>query len=168
MFVDSIEWSTLILETIEIDNDLYEQWTLKTWLGMDNGHRRCLVNGHWRICWTLMMPIRVYPLLFQIPTLDTYPEFLIEQCSRVSVPVSNCWCPNIELRYLVYGYSCYSAPRQWVIAIVVKYFCCTEATHWHFLILHKNFSFLVLAFRGIFKQIWGLISTWYCFGIALI
>ena len=101
---DSIEWSTLELEMVDIDNN------------MDNGHRRCLVDEYWRICWILMMPIRVYLLLFQIPTPDTYPEFLIEQCPRVSVPVSNCWCPNIELRYLVYYY--YTALRQWVIAIV--------------------------------------------------
>ena len=106
-------------------NGSYRQWFIWTMdieemVGMDNGHRRCLVNGHWRICWLLMMPIRVYPLLFQIPTLDTYPEFLIEQCPRVSIPASNCGCPNIELRYLVYYYSYYyySASRQWVIAIV--------------------------------------------------
>ena len=99
----------------------YWKWLRSTMVNMDNGHRRCLVNGHWRICWMLIIPIRVYPLLFQIPTPDTYPEFLIEQCSRVSVPVSNCWCPNIELRYLVYDYCSYyyySAPRQWVIAII--------------------------------------------------
>ena len=101
MFVDSIEWSTLMLEMV-----------ISTII--------CLDNGHWRICWILMMPIRVYPLLFQIPTLDTYPEFLIEQCSRVPIPDSNCYCSNIELRYLVYCYSCYyyTAPRQWVIMIV--------------------------------------------------
>ena len=29
---DSIEWSTLILEMIDIDNNLFGQWTLKTWL----------------------------------------------------------------------------------------------------------------------------------------
>ena len=48
MFVDSIERSTLLLETIEIDNDLYEQWTskmfdqwtLKNMLNIDNTYTR--------------------------------------------------------------------------------------------------------------------------------
>jgi len=100
-------WSTLILEMVDIDNNLYGQWTLKTWVGMDNGHRRYLVNGRWRIYWTLMMYIHVYPLLFLIPTFETSPQFLIEQCSEVPVPVSNCRCLNIGPRYLACSYYCY-------------------------------------------------------------
>jgi len=115
-------WSTLVLEMVDIDNNLYGQWTLKTWVGMDNGHRRYLVNGRWRIYWIRMMSIHVYPLLFLIPTLflrswlATSPEFLIEQCSEVLVPDSNCWCSIVGPRYLACYY--YTAPQQSVIAIV--------------------------------------------------
>ena len=119
-------WQHWIIN-FEIGNGWYRQqviWSMdiEDMVNMSNGHRRCLVNGHWRICWILVMLIRVYPLLFQIPTLDTYPEFLIEQWFEVSIPDSNCYCSNIELRYLVYYcytfYYYYTAPRQWVIAIV--------------------------------------------------
>jgi len=48
-------WSTLVLEMVNVNNNLYGQWTLKTWLGMDNGHRRCLVNG-----WCLYAYIHYY------------------------------------------------------------------------------------------------------------
>jgi len=117
-------WSTLVLEMVDIDNDLYGQWTLKTWVGMDNGHRRYLVNEHWRIYWILMMSIHIYLLLFLIPTLflrswlETSPEFLIEQCSEVPVLDSNCWCSNVGPRHLAYCCCYYTAPQQSVIAIV--------------------------------------------------
>ena len=50
---------------------MFGQWTLKNMLNVDNTYTRIstiVPDAH----------------------LDTYPEFLIEQCSRVSVPVSNC------------------------------------------------------------------------------
>jgi len=114
-------WSTLILEMVDIDNNLYGQWTLKTWLGMDNGHRRCLVNGHWRIYWILMMPIYVYPLLFLIPTLTLTQSSYLNSGSKFQFLTVIAVVQNIGLRYLVYCYYTYyyyTAPRQWVIAIV--------------------------------------------------
>ena len=68
---DSIGWSTLILEMVDIDNKLYGQWTLKNILNIDDAHTRI----------STIVPDT---------NLDTYPEFLFEQCSKVSVPVSNC------------------------------------------------------------------------------
>ena len=87
---------------IDIDDNLYGQWTLKTWLGMDNGHRRCFGQ------WTLKNMLNIDDTYTRISTIvpdasfDTSPEFLFEQCSRVPVPDSNYYCSNIELRYLVY------------------------------------------------------------------
>ena len=95
---------------INIDNNLYGQWTLKTWLGMDNGHRRCCGQ------WTLKNILNIGDAYTRISTivpdahLDTYPEFLIEQWFEVPIPDNNCYCSNIELRYLVYYY--YTALRQ--------------------------------------------------------
>ena len=48
MFVDSIEWSTLVLEMVNIDNKLYGQWTskmfgqwtLKNMLNVDDAYTR--------------------------------------------------------------------------------------------------------------------------------
>ena len=64
---------------IDIDNNLFGQWTskmfgqwtLKNILNIDNTHTRIstIVPG---------------------ANLDTNPEFLIEQCSKVPVPISNC------------------------------------------------------------------------------
>ena len=56
---------------IDIDNNLFGQWTLKNILNVDNTHTRIstIVPG---------------------ANLDTNPEFLIEQCSKVPVPISNC------------------------------------------------------------------------------
>jgi len=64
---------------IDIDNNLYgqwtskifDQWTLKSILNIDDAHTHIstiVPDAH----------------------LETNPEFLIEQCSKVSVPVSNC------------------------------------------------------------------------------
>ena len=74
-----------------IDNKLYGQWTLKNMLNIDNTYTRIST---------------IVPDTY----LDTYPEFLIEQYSRVPVPDSNYYCSNIELRYLVYYY--YTALQQ--------------------------------------------------------
>ena len=46
--------------------------------------------------WTLKYMLNIGDAYTRISTivpdtyLDTYPEFLIEQCSRVPVPISNC------------------------------------------------------------------------------
>ena len=46
--------------------------------------------------WTLKNVLNIGDTYMRIPTivpdtyLDTYPEFLFEQCSRVSVPASSC------------------------------------------------------------------------------
>ena len=59
-------------------------------VNMDNGHRRCFGQ------WTLKNMLNIGDAYTRISTivpdtyLDTYPEFLSEQCSRISVPVSNC------------------------------------------------------------------------------
>ena len=50
---------------------MFGQWTLKNILNIDDAH------------------IRISTIVPDA-NLDTYPEFLIEQCSEVSVPVSNC------------------------------------------------------------------------------
>ena len=74
---------------------MFGQWTLKNILNIDT---------HTRIS-------TIVPDTY----LDTYPEFLIEQWFEVPIPDSNCYCSNIELRYLVYCYySCYyyTVPRQ--------------------------------------------------------
>ena len=70
---------------------MFGQWTLKNVLNVDNTYTRIST---------------IVPDAY----LDTYPEFLIEQWFEVPIPDSNCYCSNIELRYLVYYY--YTAPRQ--------------------------------------------------------
>jgi len=116
-----------------IDFDICQLWYWKrlisTIIYMDNGHWRNDWYGQWTSKmfgqWTLKNLLNINNTHTRISTivpgtnLDTSPEFLFEQCSRVSVPVSNCWCSNIGPRYLVYYYSCYyyTALRQWVIAI---------------------------------------------------
>jgi len=50
---------------------MFGQWTLKNILNIDDTH------------------IRISTIVPNA-NLDTYPEFLVEQCSKVSVPVSNC------------------------------------------------------------------------------
>ena len=97
----------------DIGNDWDRQWLIWT---MD------IEDMAWFGQWTLKNMLNVGDPYTRISTLvpdtylDTYPEFLIEQWFEVPIPDSNCYCSNIELRYLVYYY--YSAPRQWVIAIV--------------------------------------------------
>ena len=62
-----------IEDMINMDNGLrtyFGQWTLKNMLNVDNAYTRIST---------------IVPDTY----LDTYPEFLIEQCSRVSVPDSN-------------------------------------------------------------------------------
>jgi len=49
----------------------FGQWTLKNIWNIDDAHTRI----------STIVPDA---------NLDTYPESLIEQCSKVSVPVSNC------------------------------------------------------------------------------
>jgi len=56
---------------VDVNNDLYGQWTLKNILNIDDAHTRI----------STIVPDT---------NLDTYPEFLIEQCSEVLVPDSNC------------------------------------------------------------------------------
>jgi len=64
---------------VDIDNNLYGQWTLKMF-------------GQW----TLKNILNIDDAQTRISTivpdtnLDTYPEFLIEQCFEVPVPDSNC------------------------------------------------------------------------------
>jgi len=64
---------------VDIDNNLYEQWTLEMF-------------GQW----TMKNILNINDTHIRISTivpdtnLDTNPEFLIEQCSKVSVLVSNC------------------------------------------------------------------------------
>ena len=109
-------WSTLILEMIDIDNNLY-----------GNGHWRNGWYGQWTSKmfgqWTLKNILNVDDTHTRISTivpdtnLNIYLEFLFEQCSEVYVPDSNCWCSNIGPRYLA-TYYYYTAPRQWVIAVV--------------------------------------------------
>ena len=88
--LDSIERSTLKLEMVDLDNNLFGQWTLKTRLGMDNGHRRCF--GQWTLKNMLNVDDAYTRISIIVPDthLDTSPEFLFEQCSRVPVPISNC------------------------------------------------------------------------------
>ena len=74
-----------------IDNNLFGQWTLKNMLNIDDAYTRIST---------------IVPDTY----LDTDPEFLIEQWFEVPIPDSNCYCSNIELRYLVYDY--YTALRQ--------------------------------------------------------
>jgi len=50
---------------------MFGQWTLKSIWNIDDAHTRI----------STIVPET---------NLDTNPEFLIEQCSKVSVPVSNC------------------------------------------------------------------------------
>jgi len=50
---------------------MFGQWTLKKILNVDNTHTRIST-------------------IFPDTYLDTYPEFLIEQCFEVPVTVSNC------------------------------------------------------------------------------
>ena len=54
---------------IDIDNNLFGQWTLKTWLGMDNGHRRCFGQ------WTLKNMLNIDDTYMRISTIvpDIYP-----------------------------------------------------------------------------------------------
>ena len=86
-------WSTLVLEMVDIDNNLYGQWTskmfgqwtLKNMLNVDDTHTRIST---------------IVPDTY----LDTYPEFLIQQWFEAPVPDSNYCCSNVELRYLVYCY----------------------------------------------------------------
>ena len=72
---------------VDIDNNLYGQWTLKTWYGQWTSK----MFGQW----TLKNMLNIDDAYTRISTivpdanLDTYPEFLFEQCSRVSVPISN-------------------------------------------------------------------------------
>ena len=74
---------------------MFGQWTLKNVLNVDDTYTRIST---------------IVPDAY----LDTDPEFLIEQWFEVPIPDSNCYCSTIELRYLVYCYSCYyyTAPRQ--------------------------------------------------------
>jgi len=73
---------------VDIDNNLFGQWTLKNILNIDDAHTRI-------------------PTIVPDTNLDTYPEFLIEQWFEVPVPGSNCCCLNIGLKYLVYCYYTY-------------------------------------------------------------
>jgi len=50
---------------------MFGQWTLKNMLNIDDAYTRI----------STIVPDT---------NLDIYPEFLFEQCSKVSVPVSNC------------------------------------------------------------------------------
>jgi len=70
---------------------MFGQWTLKNMLNVDNTYTRI----------STIVPDTYF---------DTDPEFLIEQWFEAPIPDSNCYCSNIELRYLVYYY--YSVPRQ--------------------------------------------------------
>ena len=108
----------------DIDHLWYWKWLISTMIYMDNGHWR---NG-WYEQWTskifgqgtltnILNTDNVHTRISAIvpdTNLDTYPQFLIEQCSEGPVPVSNCWCSNVGPRYFACYY--YTAPQQSVIA----------------------------------------------------
>jgi len=64
---------------VDIDNDFYGQWTLKMF-------------GQWALKNMLNIDDAYTRISTIVPNayLDTYPEFLFEQCSKVPVPISNC------------------------------------------------------------------------------
>ena len=116
-------WQNWMID-FNIDQLWYWKWLISTIIYMD--------NGHWRhgLVWTMdiediwLMDVEEYIEYWWCPYryihywswLETSPEFLIEQCSEVPVPVSNCWCSTVGPRYLACYY--YTATQQSVIAIV--------------------------------------------------